>query len=87
MAWSDVDWMPASCAAGPLDIGRRSLRLWPNPGQGGGLASASDRRLSATLQSEADPTIENEATGSWLQSAVSWVLMLGRVSIPRLRSR
>lgn len=66
MAWSDVDWMPASCAAGPLDIGRRSLRLWPNPGQGGGLASASDRRLSATLQSEADPTIENGATGSWL---------------------
>lgn len=43
--------------------------------------------MSATLQSEADPTIENEATGSWLQSAVSWVLMLGRVSIPRLRSR
>lgn len=44
--------------------------------------------VSTTLEKWAIVTCENEAT--WLsfgQSAGSWVLMLGRLSIPRPRSR
>jgi hypothetical protein len=43
--------------------------------------------VSATLEDEADATAENEATGSWFQSAWFWVLMLGRLSMPRPRRR
>ena len=44
--------------------------------------------VSATLENEADPTLDNEAIGSVVPVCRrSWVLMLGRVSIPRLRSR
>jgi hypothetical protein len=44
--------------------------------------------VSTTLEKQANATCENEATNlSFGQSAGSWVLMLGRLSIPRPRSR
>ncbi len=43
--------------------------------------------LSTTVEAEADVTAECEATGWCGQSAWFSVLMLGRLSMPRLRSR
>ncbi len=41
----------------------QSQRSWP-PAFFGSIKHASNDRMSATLENEADPTLENEATGS-----------------------
>ncbi len=43
--------------------------------------------MSVTLETAADATLDIEATGSFMQSVVFWVLIPSRVSMPRSRSR